>query len=159
MLKQLPACRLIQVSESIQTPFHKHAKGTVIAITFCINECYNEGSNSAVIVCAPFCGSPRSIPVARAIGLWRFISRPSTLETVYLSWLAWPRKWRCRLTETEWDLTEPLSRSRSEWIPGWTVTTSVFEQLPAPCWQQGCMLPGELSSYWNEQVLQRGKQL
>ena len=34
--------------------------------------------------------------------LWRFISRRSTLETVYLSWLAWPRKWRGRLTEFEW---------------------------------------------------------
>ena len=43
-------------------------------------------------VCPCHSAALGSIPRARWIGLWRFISRPSTLETVYLSWLAWPHK-------------------------------------------------------------------
>ena len=39
-------------------------------------------------MCACHTAPPGSIPSARGIGLWRFISHPSTLETVYLSWLA-----------------------------------------------------------------------
>ena len=48
-----------------------------------------EGSNSAsgsAHVC--HAGAPGSIPVARGRGLWRFISGPSTMETVYTSLVA-----------------------------------------------------------------------
>ena len=54
-----------------------------------------------------------SVPVVRRRGWWRFISCPSTLETVYLSWLARPRKWWCRLTDVEWDVREPLRTTNS----------------------------------------------
>ena len=37
-----------------------------------------------------------------------FFSRPSKFETAYLSWLAWLRKRRCHLTNTERDVREPL---------------------------------------------------
>ena len=68
-----------------------------------------EGSNSAS-------GSVRTCNVAalgsasvlHRRGLWRFTSHPSTLETVYISWLAWPCKWWSHLTNIEWDVKEPL---------------------------------------------------
>ena len=54
---------------------------------------HTEGCNSTSgSVCACHAVALSSIPGARGIGLWRFISRLSTLETVYLLWLAWPRK-------------------------------------------------------------------
>ena len=68
-----------------------------------------EGSNSASgSVCACHVAAPASIPIVHGRGLWRFTSRPSTLETVYLSWLTWPRKGRSCLTDIEWDVKEPL---------------------------------------------------
>ena len=57
--------------------------------------------------------APGSIPVVHGGGLWRFISRPTTVETVYLSWLARSRKWRCRLTDIEWNVKEPLRATSS----------------------------------------------
>ena len=72
-------------------------------------ESKEEGSNSASgSVRACHAADSGLIPVVLWRGLWRFISRTSTLETVYVSWHAWPRKWRSRLTDIEWDINEPL---------------------------------------------------
>ena len=57
--------------------------------------------------------APASIIVVHGGGLWRFSSRPSTLETVYFSWLAGPHKWWSRLTDLEWDIKEPLRTTSS----------------------------------------------
>ena len=46
--------------------------------------CLYMGSNSAVVTCAPVTERPRVQSLSRGIGLWRFISCPSTLETVSL---------------------------------------------------------------------------
>ena len=46
---------------------------------------YNSASGS---VCACHAAALGSILGARGLGLWKFISRPATSETVYLSWLA-----------------------------------------------------------------------
>ena len=43
------------------------------------------------------CSGPRFITRCVRRGLWRFISHPSTLETVYLSWLTWPCIWVAKL--------------------------------------------------------------
>ena len=53
----------------------------------------------------------KPLPVMRGRSLWRFTSHPSTWETMYLSWLAWPSKWQSRLTDIEWDIKEPLRTS------------------------------------------------
>ena len=54
---------------------------------------YRRVAIAQVVACAPVTRRLRAqSPVRAGIGLWRFISRPSTLEAVYLSWLAWPRK-------------------------------------------------------------------
>ena len=47
------------------------------------------------------------------MGLWRFVSRPSTLETVHHSRLTWPCKWWSCLTDIEWDVKEPLRMRNS----------------------------------------------
>ena len=64
-------------------------------------------STSAVAACAPLTPAPRVRAPLRESHVGTCF-RPSTLETVYLSWLAWPRKWRSCLTDLKWDVKEPL---------------------------------------------------
>ena len=67
-----------------------------------------------MVACSPVTQRPRvQSPVVHRRGLWRLPLHPLTLETVYLSWVAWPCKWWSRPTDLEWDIKEPLSMTHS----------------------------------------------
>ena len=93
-----------------------------------------EGSNSAAITCVPVTAQPRVRSPVRAgeVCTWRFNSLPSTLDTVYLSWLARPHKSRfiCCLTGTEWERKEVLRTTSSLAVTTLAVPTS---KLYTPC--------------------------
>ena len=113
-----------------------------------------KGSNSSsgsMLAC--HAAAPGSIPVVHGRGLWRFISCPSTLETVYLSWFAWPHKWRTCLTDTEWDVKEPLRMTSSLAVT--TLSVPIHLKLYAPyTWRAsgrgyyGLQLSNERSWIW-----------
>ena len=86
---------------------------------------------------------PGFIPIRCRIGLWRFISCPSTLETVYLLWLRWPRKWRCHLTDLEWDMKEPLRMTSCLAVTTLNVPTS---EMYTPYIHAGCH--GVVTGLW-----------
>ena len=78
-------------------------------------------------------------------GLWRFTSCHSTLETVCVSWLAWPCKWQCRLTDVEWDVIEPLKMINSLALTTFSVPILEYIWIYTPCacralWHGGCGL-------------------
>ena len=50
-----------------------------------------------MVACAPVTRRPRVQSLLGRGGLWRFSSRPSKVETVYFSWLAWPCVWVVKL--------------------------------------------------------------
>ena len=52
------------------------------------------------------------------------------METVYLSWLARPRKWRCCLTDTERDVKESLRTT--SFLPVTTFSVSISEYIYTP---------------------------
>ena len=97
-------------------------------------------------------GGPGFNPVVRGRGLWRFTCHPSTLETVYLSWFAWPRKWRSRLTDIEWDLKEPLRITSSLAVT--TLSTLYIYYTPYTCKASWCGHSG--LRLWTERFWVRG---
>ena len=64
---------------------------------------------------------------------WRFISHPSTVETVYVSWLARPHKWQWRLNDIAWTAKGPLRMTSCQ-----TVTTPPVPVSLAPQWKEVC---------------------
>ena len=84
--------------------------------------------------------APGLIPVKHGIGLWRCVSHPSALETVYLPWLAWPCKWWCHLTDLKWSVKESQRMTSSLAVTTLTVHTCKL-YTPYTCralWHSDC---------------------